>query len=73
MYSQNKIRYSDGENNLASLNCNKAVIIIMVRGRIAHDRKNIKNIAHIMLKGNVGEVLDMTLRILQTMMRGDER
>jgi len=38
------------------------IIIIMVRGRIAADRKNIKNI-NIMLKGNVGEVLDMTLRI----------
>jgi len=41
----------------------------MVRGRITHDRKNIKNI---MLKGNVGDVLDITLRILHTMMRGDE-
>jgi len=28
------------------LKCNKRVIIIMVRGSIAHDIKNIKNIAH---------------------------
>jgi len=48
MHSQNKkisgkIMISDGKTNL----CNTAVIIIiMVRGRIAPERKNIKNIAH---------------------------
>jgi len=35
--------------------------------------ERILRILHIMLKGNVGEVLDITLRILHTMMRGDER
>jgi len=41
------------------LKCN-TLIIIMVRGRMI---ERILRILHIMLKGNVGEVLDMTLRL----------
>jgi len=41
-----QIRYSN------NLKCNKRVIIIMVRGSIAHDLI-ILRILHIMLKGNV--------------------
>jgi len=36
-----------------------------------HLIERILRILHIMLKGNIGEVLDMTLRILHMMMRGD--
>jgi len=42
------------------------IIIIMVQ-------EDVLTILHIMLKANVEEVLHMTLRILHTMMRGDER